>query len=447
MADDQASNGVRYAVHGTRLRPRARRSERRRRRTGARSSARALVVGAVVFAVWTAGIEARLVYLQVFSTTRPDGARRPPAAAHDRRRRPSAARSSIATAACSPTASTPTSIFADPDRDRRPGQASPQRCARALDDCDARERAGDRRAPAKRSAPVRLPARARCRPTKRSASRALELEGHRLHQGEPPLLPEAGAGGARARLRRARQHRAGRPRVDLRRADPRPRRQGAGPDRREAARARQPRRAPAHGRRVARADHRPVPAAHRRARAARRRRGEPRRRRHGDHHGSARRARSSRWPTAPTFNPERLRRAPDGRTAATARSRTSTSRARRSRSSPPRRRSKNGVITPERLDRLRAGLHHASAAAPIDDVHRYGVLSFTDVIVKSSNVGAIKVGFSLGPERLERYVAPVRLRPAARRPTSAARTRASSGIRRSSTTARSRRCRWAIRSA
>jgi cell division protein FtsI (penicillin-binding protein 3) len=38
------------------------------------------------------------------------------------------------------------------------------------------------------------------------------------------------------------------------------------------------------------------------------------------------------------------------------------------------------------------------------DVHTYGVLSFTDVIVKSSNVGAIKVGFRLGPERIGRYV-------------------------------------------
>ena len=36
--------------------------------------------------------------------------------------------------------------------------------------------------------------------------------------------------------------------------------------------------------------------------------------------------------------------------------------------------------------------------------HRYGVLSLTDVIVKSSNVGAIKVGFKLGAERLGRYV-------------------------------------------
>jgi cell division protein FtsI (penicillin-binding protein 3) len=40
----------------------------------------------------------------------------------------------------------------------------------------------------------------------------------------------------------------------------------------------------------------------------------------------------------------------------------------------------------------------------ISDVHRYGVLSFTDVIVKSSNVGAIRVGMKLGPERLSRYV-------------------------------------------
>ena len=31
-------------------------------------------------------------------------------------------------------------------------------------------------------------------------------------------------------------------------------------------------------------------------------------------------------------------------------------------------------------------------ARVINDDHHYGVLSFTDVIVKSSNVGAIKVG-------------------------------------------------------
>jgi cell division protein FtsI/penicillin-binding protein 2 len=36
--------------------------------------------------------------------------------------------------------------------------------------------------------------------------------------------------------------------------------------------------------------------------------------------------------------------------------------------------------------------------------HNYGVLSFSDVLVKSSNVGAIKIGFRVGSERLSRYV-------------------------------------------
>jgi cell division protein FtsI (penicillin-binding protein 3) len=39
----------------------------------------------------------------------------------------------------------------------------------------------------------------------------------------------------------------------------------------------------------------------------------------------------------------------------------------------------------------------------ISDVHRNGVLPFTDVIVKSSNVGAVKVGLRLGAERLSQY--------------------------------------------
>ena len=40
----------------------------------------------------------------------------------------------------------------------------------------------------------------------------------------------------------------------------------------------------------------------------------------------------------------------------------------------------------------------------INDDRRYGILSFEDVIVKSSNVGAIKVGLRLGAERLDTYV-------------------------------------------
>ena len=40
----------------------------------------------------------------------------------------------------------------------------------------------------------------------------------------------------------------------------------------------------------------------------------------------------------------------------------------------------------------------------VHDDHHYGVLSMTDVIVKSSNVGAIKIGFKLGTDRLSDYV-------------------------------------------
>ena len=36
--------------------------------------------------------------------------------------------------------------------------------------------------------------------------------------------------------------------------------------------------------------------------------------------------------------------------------------------------------------------------------HNYGVLSFSEVLVRSSNVGAVKIGFRLGAERLRRYV-------------------------------------------
>ena len=40
----------------------------------------------------------------------------------------------------------------------------------------------------------------------------------------------------------------------------------------------------------------------------------------------------------------------------------------------------------------------------VDDMHRYGPLSFTDVLVKSSNVGAIKIGARVGAERMNLYV-------------------------------------------
>jgi len=40
----------------------------------------------------------------------------------------------------------------------------------------------------------------------------------------------------------------------------------------------------------------------------------------------------------------------------------------------------------------------------VHDTHDYHVLSFTDVLVKSSNVGAIRIGFRVGAERLSEYV-------------------------------------------
>ncbi len=43
-------------------------------------------------------------------------------------------------------------------------------------------------------------------------------------------------------------------------------------------------------------------------------------------------------------------------------------------------------------------------ARVIRDTHDYGVLSFTDVIVKSSNVGAIRIGFKLGTDRFSDYI-------------------------------------------
>ena len=43
-------------------------------------------------------------------------------------------------------------------------------------------------------------------------------------------------------------------------------------------------------------------------------------------------------------------------------------------------------------------------ARTIHDTHDYGVLSFSDVLVKSSNVGAIRIGLRLGAERLSRYI-------------------------------------------
>jgi len=62
-----------------------------------------------------------------------------------------------------------------------------------------------------------------------------------------------------------------------------------------------------------------------------------------------------------------------------------------------------GVLTPETLIDCAPGYIDIGPRR-VHDVHPNGTLTFTDVIVKSSNVGAIRTGFKVGPERLERFV-------------------------------------------
>ena len=61
------------------------------------------------------------------------------------------------------------------------------------------------------------------------------------------------------------------------------------------------------------------------------------------------------------------------------------------------------IIKPDSLIDVSDGMIQFGSRK-IRDVYRYATLSFSDVIVKSSNVGAIKVGLELGSDRLSRYV-------------------------------------------
>jgi cell division protein FtsI (penicillin-binding protein 3) len=61
------------------------------------------------------------------------------------------------------------------------------------------------------------------------------------------------------------------------------------------------------------------------------------------------------------------------------------------------------VMPPETLIDASAGQIRIGNTITRDD-HNYGVLSFEDVIVKSSNVGAIKIGLQVGVDRMSRYV-------------------------------------------
>jgi cell division protein FtsI (penicillin-binding protein 3) len=62
-----------------------------------------------------------------------------------------------------------------------------------------------------------------------------------------------------------------------------------------------------------------------------------------------------------------------------------------------------GVIKPHDVIDVSAGMIRFGNRV-IDDMRRYDQLTFADVLVNSSNVGAIKVGLKLGAERMGRYI-------------------------------------------
>ena len=64
-----------------------------------------------------------------------------------------------------------------------------------------------------------------------------------------------------------------------------------------------------------------------------------------------------------------------------------------------------GIVRPDELIDTNPGyITIPGRAKPIYDTARHGVIPFEDVIVMSSNVGAIKIGLRTGAERMTRYV-------------------------------------------
>ncbi|MBI3391941.1 MAG: penicillin-binding protein [Nitrospirae bacterium] len=60
-----------------------------------------------------------------------------------------------------------------------------------------------------------------------------------------------------------------------------------------------------------------------------------------------------------------------------------------------------GIVTPEQTFDVSEGVVEVSGRK-IHDLHRYGRLTFAEILKKSSNVGAVKVGLKLGAERYHR---------------------------------------------
>jgi cell division protein FtsI (penicillin-binding protein 3) len=62
------------------------------------------------------------------------------------------------------------------------------------------------------------------------------------------------------------------------------------------------------------------------------------------------------------------------------------------------------IVTPDEIIDVSGGRITVGSSRPVYDTRDHGLLSFEDVIVKSSNVGAIKVALQLGPHRLTEYI-------------------------------------------
>jgi cell division protein FtsI/penicillin-binding protein 2 len=65
-----------------------------------------------------------------------------------------------------------------------------------------------------------------------------------------------------------------------------------------------------------------------------------------------------------------------------------------------------GVFQPGEIVDTNPGILKIPGRKPITEAkgHNYGAMTFEDVLVHSSNVGAIKIGFKVGAERMERYI-------------------------------------------
>ncbi len=62
-----------------------------------------------------------------------------------------------------------------------------------------------------------------------------------------------------------------------------------------------------------------------------------------------------------------------------------------------------GVVTPQTVFNCENGKRNYGVKT-LRDVHAYGMLPMTEVIVKSSNIGTVKIAQKMGPEKFQSYV-------------------------------------------